>query len=133
VAKLTSGDYLTETMTLAELMQAKKMANTKTVWEQWPSEMYKKCVIKRAAKRWPLSGSAAVAVQQLIDTDNADYQLTSTTVIEKQLMPATHEIMEKVRVALMNGTTKERILARPYAFTDEQLAEINGFKGVSNV
>jgi hypothetical protein len=52
---------------------------------------------------------------------------------KQQLTPATHEIMEKIRNALMNGTTKERILARPYAFTAEQLAEINGFKGVSNV
>jgi recombinational DNA repair protein RecT len=130
VAKLTSGDYLTETMTLDELMQAKKMAKTKSVWEQWPNEMFKKCVIKRAAKRWPLSGSAAVAVQQLIDEDNKDYQLSQPKA-EKLKTAITDAIWSKMQSALVSGEiTPDALLAKPYDFTAEQKTAIEGFKNV---
>ncbi len=55
VAKLKSGEYLTDVMSWDEVMRIKGCAKTQSVWNQWPEEMAKKAIIKRAAKQWPKS------------------------------------------------------------------------------
>lgn len=60
VAKLTSGDYMTEVMAWEEVEKIRNCAKTKMVWDAWPMEMAKKAVIKRAAKQWPRSQGSSV-------------------------------------------------------------------------
>lgn len=55
IAKLTSGDYMTDTMTWEQVELIKASAKTSMVWDKWPEEMAKKAIIKRAAKQWPKS------------------------------------------------------------------------------
>jgi hypothetical protein len=53
IAKLPSGDYLTEVMSWDEVLKIKSKAKTQNVWDNWTEEMAKKAVIKRASKQWP--------------------------------------------------------------------------------
>jgi len=54
VAKLPSGDYMTEVMSRAELDKIRDTSKAKNgPWKTWPEEMMKKSVIKRASKSWP--------------------------------------------------------------------------------
>ena len=57
VAKTKEGDILTEIMTkeqVEKIRQASKGINSKwSPWNNYPEEMWKKVVIKRAAKTWP--------------------------------------------------------------------------------
>lgn len=60
IAKTKDGDILTEVMSKAELdkVRDKSMAWAKKKagpWKDWPGEMIKKTVIKRASKTWPYS------------------------------------------------------------------------------
>lgn len=62
IAKTKDGDILTEVMSRAELdkVRDKSMAWAKKKagpWKDWPGEMIKKTVIKRASKTWPYSES----------------------------------------------------------------------------
>ena len=75
IAKLKSGDYMTDTMTWAEAMKIKGCAKTQAVWNQWPEEMAKKAIIKRAQKQWPKSDSSRglhTVVDHLNETEGSD-------------------------------------------------------------
>lgn len=60
VAKLKTGEYLTDVMDWAEVEKIRQCAQTDAVWKQWPIEMAKKAIIKRAAKQWPKSAGSSV-------------------------------------------------------------------------
>ncbi len=53
IAKTHEGDILVDIMDAAEIEKIKGAAKTKNVWNQWPDEMAKKAIIKRASKQWP--------------------------------------------------------------------------------
>ena len=57
IAKTCDGDYLIETMTEAEVQDIRRKSPSGTSnyspWVNFPNEMRKKCVIKRASKTWP--------------------------------------------------------------------------------
>lgn len=75
VAKLPSGEYLTEVISESELMQIRNAASTKAVWDAWPDEMRKKSVIKRASKQWIKSDTSETlqsAVHVLNETEGSD-------------------------------------------------------------
>lgn len=61
VARTSTGAYLTETMSIAEVYEirdrseAYKKNPQKTPWHSDPGEMIKKTVVKRASKMWPKS------------------------------------------------------------------------------
>ena len=52
-AKLYTGEYLTDIMSISEVNLVRKCAKFDAVWNTWPDEMAKKAVIKRASKQWP--------------------------------------------------------------------------------
>lgn len=58
VAKLPSGDYLTEAMSVHDLHKIRDASEAwkngeKGPWKDWPEEMMKKSVVRRAFKMWP--------------------------------------------------------------------------------
>lgn len=53
VAKTFEGDYLVDVMDQTEVDKIRACAKTAYVWNQWPEEMAKKAIIKRAQKQWP--------------------------------------------------------------------------------
>lgn len=57
VAKTVDGDFLVETMSADEVEDIKKKSPSATSgyspWVNFPTEMWKKCVIKRGSKTWP--------------------------------------------------------------------------------
>lgn len=66
VVKLSSGEYLTEEMDIATLNKIKatsKAANGP--WKNWPEEMMRKSVVKRASKYWPQTERMSTAVDVL--------------------------------------------------------------------
>lgn len=60
VAKVGDSEYLTDVMDWAEVQKIKSCAATQAVWNQWPEEMAKKAIIKRAAKQWPRTVASGV-------------------------------------------------------------------------
>ena len=70
--KLPSGDYLTEEMDIAELNKIRAASSSKqggnNPWTNWPLEMMRKSVVKRAAKYWPISERLAAATNYLNET-----------------------------------------------------------------
>lgn len=69
VAKLESGEYLTDTMTWGEVQKIRSCAKFDSVWKQWTEEMAKKAIIKRAAKQWPKSQKSG-ALHKTIEVIN---------------------------------------------------------------
>ena len=75
VAKTTKGDFLCDVMSWEEVEKIRAAAKTKMVWDQWPEEMAKKAIIKRAAKQWPKSnGSQQLheTIQVINDSEGSD-------------------------------------------------------------
>ena len=60
IAKLPDGSVMTDTMTAKELAQVQATSKAKSgPWQQWPDEMRKKTLVKRASKSWPQSNGKA--------------------------------------------------------------------------
>ncbi len=75
VAKLNTGEYLTEIMSLPEIEKIRKCAKFDAIWSQWFDEMAKKSVIKRASKQWIKSDTHSTlnaAVSVLNETEGSD-------------------------------------------------------------
>lgn len=53
IAQTHTGAYLVDIIDAEGLNQIQSCAKTQNVWKQWPDEMAKKAIIKRAAKQWP--------------------------------------------------------------------------------
>jgi len=68
--KTHDGEYLTEVAPWSEVMKAKAAAKTQNVWDNWPDEMAKKFIIKRASKQWPASGEGYQHLSEAIDVIN---------------------------------------------------------------
>lgn len=60
VAKVSDTEYLTDIMDWPEVKKIQACAKTQAVWNQWPEEMAKKAIIKRAAKQWPRTVASGV-------------------------------------------------------------------------
>ena len=58
VAKLPDGSVMVENMSRAEMDKIESTSKAKAgPWKQWPDEMRKKSVTKRASKSWPQTGN----------------------------------------------------------------------------
>ncbi|MCP4143181.1 MAG: hypothetical protein GY755_23320 [Chloroflexi bacterium] len=53
IAKTHEDDIIVDVMSWDEILQIRNCAKTKNVWDNWPGEMAKKAIIKRAQKQWP--------------------------------------------------------------------------------
>ena len=76
VAKTVEGDFLVDIMSSAEIEQIRSCAKTDAVWKQWPDEMAKKAVIKRASKQWPKTEQSSVlhkAIDVINETEGGDF------------------------------------------------------------
>ncbi|WP_038093572.1 RecT family recombinase [Acidihalobacter prosperus] len=72
VAKLADGSWLTEIMRASEIWKTRDMSQAwvkkkKGPWADWPDEMIKKTVIKRASKTWPASGGRLAKAIHLLN------------------------------------------------------------------
>lgn len=67
--KLPTGEYLTEEMDIDTLNKIRNASSTtaggNNPWTNWPHEMMRKSVVKRAAKYWPVSERMATATEYL--------------------------------------------------------------------
>tara|TARA_R110000765_G_scaffold112073_1_gene204067 strand:+ start:505 stop:1374 length:870 start_codon:yes stop_codon:yes gene_type:complete len=64
--KTSSGDYLTEEMDINALNKVKATSKAiKGPWKQWPEEMMRKTVVKRASKYWPKVERLSTAIETL--------------------------------------------------------------------
>jgi recombination protein RecT len=77
VAKLHDGSILLDRMAAEEVLKVKAASPSSSKagspWSQWPLEMIKKTLIKRAAKTWPQSSRLNEAI--MIDNDTAGVTL----------------------------------------------------------
>jgi recombination protein RecT len=91
VARLSTGEFLSTIMTVQEchaIRDRSSQAAQKGPWKDFPEEMYKKTVIKRASKLWPKSERLDTAVQVLNEHEGIEFnsnkphmdQATSTEV-----------------------------------------------------
>lgn len=72
VAQTHTGAYLVDIIDAEGLNQIQSCAKTQNVWKQWPDEMAKKAIIKRAAKQWP-KVEASSRLHKMIEVVN-DYE-----------------------------------------------------------
>lgn len=76
IAKTLEGDILCDVMPWSEVEQIKSCAKTPMVWNNFPGEMAKKAIIKRASKQWPKtqkSGALNAAVDVLNRHEGSDF------------------------------------------------------------
>lgn len=79
LAKLAGGGYMVDTMTSAEIGKVQQSSKAKNgPWRQWPEEMAKKTLVKRAYKSWPQSGGRA-RLDQAIEVLNHHEGLETVT------------------------------------------------------
>jgi phage RecT family recombinase len=78
IAKTPKGDILTECMDMAAIEKVrskstawvKGSAGRKGPWEDFPPEMFRKSVIKRARKTWPYTGEGSERLAKAIEIAN---------------------------------------------------------------
>ncbi len=76
-AKLPSNDFMTVTMTSDELNKIRNASKSKNgPWKNWPEEMMKKSIVKRAAKMWPSAKDARLteAIQISNEFEGIDFE-----------------------------------------------------------
>jgi len=83
VAKLPSGDYLTEAMSIDDLHKIRDAseawkANQKGPWKDWPEEMMKKSVVRRAFKMWP-KAKEYTRIAEAVDLSNENEGIEMVT------------------------------------------------------
>lgn len=81
IAKTNGGEFLVDVMARDEIDKIKDCAKTKNVWNNWPDEMAKKAIIKRASKQWPKtdkSGSFHKAIEVTNDAEGADFDAVTS-------------------------------------------------------
>lgn len=102
--KTPEGDFLTEEMSLAEIVKVENSSKSKgskhSPWNTWWSEMARKTIVKRASKYWP----RAERVDRAIDVLNEDEGVWQEPVVphtsEKEILEGevirANEFIDKV-------------------------------------
>lgn len=108
VAKLASGEFLVETMSLDEILvirdktqayKAFKSGKAKSaIWDTDFAEMAKKTIIRRASKSWPMSNNGRVEKATLIQ-DEGEMSIVDVTPIEetKQIEQGPNPQFQEIR------------------------------------
>lgn len=76
IAKVSENEFLCDVMAWEEVLKIKSCAKTQNVWDNWPDEMAKKAIIKRAAKQWPKTEKSSVlhkAVEVINDAEGTEF------------------------------------------------------------
>jgi len=133
VAKLTTGEYITDVMDMADIEKCKAAAKIKDVWVNWFEEMAKKSIIKRAQKQWPKSDGAR-RFEMAVAYDNAkegiDAQEPKDVTPKQESLPPPKLVLSDLGLMdainkIKNGElTKERLFNR-CDLGDEQLKTLN--------
>lgn len=142
--KLPSGDYLTEEMDIAELNKIRNASATKAggknPWTQWPEEMMRKSVVKRASKYWPVSERLAAATDYLNQTQGNEEQIQNEEKVINQVAELPEYSQEAFDVGYpkwvglidegkQDSTNILRNLQSKYNITEEMINKINNIGG----
>jgi recombination protein RecT len=129
IAHLRDSEYpnitvmdLSEIVTIAGASEAfaprKPDKNPSGPWVQWPGEMIKKAVIRRASKQWPMSDNSKYAqLLEAIKIDNqAEANEQATEVRSEQVEASMGEVITDEQVAILKDlcSTQELDLDRVY-------------------
>lgn len=133
VAKLSTGEYITDVMDMAEIEKCKAAAKIKDVWVNWFEEMAKKSMIKRAQKQWPKS-SGSERFERAVTYDNekegADFvqfeqeKQTQTTLPPPKKTLSEIGLMDAINKIRNNELTRERLFAR-IDLSEDQIKKLN--------
>ena len=88
IAKTNDGDHLVDVMSMAEVHKVRDKSQSwvkqkKGPWKDWPGEMWKKTIIKRASKLWPRTKVERLA--NAVDVLNDDYRQDDDAIEESKL------------------------------------------------
>jgi recombination protein RecT len=73
--KTSDGSYLTEEMNIDELNKIRNASKAQNgPWKNWPEEMMRKSVVKRASKYWPKVDRLSQAVDVINQHEGIDFQ-----------------------------------------------------------
>jgi len=117
VVKTRDGDYLTDTMTIAEIYDIR---NRSTAWKSGKSnpwrtdegEMVKKTVIKRAYKTWPRSDRLATAIHYLNTAGGQGIDLHTNVVDAVPAAPPINCAVELENIANAQDLVALRVIWR---------------------
>lgn len=109
LAKLTSGGYMVDVMTAAEILEVRNSSKAKDgPWAgPWAGEMAKKTLVKRASKSWPQSGGRE-RLDRAIEVLNEHEGLEDAPIVARvsDYLAPTREQTEKY-LELAKGDTVE--------------------------
>jgi len=132
VAKLTTGEFITDVMNMEDIKKCEAAAKIKDVWINWFEEMAKKSMIKRAQKQWPKSKESE-RLERAITYDNeregAEFnqpepaKVQATLQIEKRSI-SDNGLMDSIAKICSGELTAERFLSR-IELNEEQIKTFN--------
>lgn len=120
IAKMRDGTTEIEVMTKGEVdkIRAVSLAKNGGPWNDWYDEMAKKTVIRRLAKRLPLSADAEAVVQR--DDELYDLNAGKTAAAEKSA-----EVTEAIRTSMAKEAAAETP-AQPAEWEQQTPAQVGG-------
>ena len=114
VAKLSTGEFLSTIMSKADcdaIRDKSSQAAKSGPWQSFPEEMYKKTVVKRAAKLWPRSERVQTAVEVLNEHEGIDFSKTPHMDAPTNTEAPTEKTFAKIRALLdAKGRSEEQLL-----------------------
>lgn len=131
VAKLHTGDYLTDTMTIAEVYEIRNRGSAwksgkSNPWKTDEGEMIKKTILKRAAKTWPRSDRLDHAIHHLNTDGGEGIELASNvnTPVASVITFNPQAALQKINeVATLQDLEKEwKLAAGGCRATDDKVA-----------
>ena len=105
-AKLPSGDYLIEPMSLEEMLEIRNKSEAFKKgfgpWVDWPEQMFLKCPLKRAFKWWPNQNNARMAsAMKILNEENGEginlNQNHNSNVVSMPVNPRPEDVSPEVK------------------------------------
>jgi len=110
VAKLPDGSFLIDTMTIREIYKVRDTSKAKNgPWKDWPEEMMKKTLIKRASKTWPHNSMMQMASSIINEHEGIDTDIRDTPEDGEQVITSLQE-KELEDMLAESGVRRERVL-----------------------
>ncbi len=101
IAKLTTGDYMIDRMTAAEILKVAQTSKASNgPWKTWPEEMAKKTLVKRACKSWPQSnGRSRVDEAVAILNEHEGLEEIKSSGVADRLIPSLGQTEKYLQLA----------------------------------